>query len=206
MAGLAVFRSFVMPAGRQLRLAGEQLVLAPPCLLGRISGGDLGVGVLGVGRPVPDGGADEPQRGTRVVSDRAVQPVVGQLRLVLRADLTARAASRMSGLLASAAGRRVGPGRNTVPGCSLMRRASSHEPACAEDGDMPGVSRHEGSQVLGHGTVSPHRIRAITGELRAMARTRASLYAVRAIFRPFSSSQSMNSASPMNVKLETLAV
>ncbi len=71
---------------------------------------------------------------------------------------------------------------------------------------MPGVSRHEGSQVLGHGTVSPHRIRAITGELRAMARTRASLYAVRAIFRPFSSSQSMNSASPMNVKLETLAV
>ncbi|MGO9159174.1 MAG: hypothetical protein ACLP7J_00440 [Streptosporangiaceae bacterium] len=40
MAGLAVFRSFVMPAGRQLRLADEQLVLAPPCLLGRISGGD----------------------------------------------------------------------------------------------------------------------------------------------------------------------
>jgi hypothetical protein len=37
------------------------------------------------------------------------------------------------------------------------------------------VCRHEGSQVPGHGTVRPRRIRAITGELRAMTRMQASL-------------------------------
>jgi len=92
----------------------------------------LAVDLLGVGRPVPDGGANEPQRSTRVVSDQAGQPVVGQLRFRARADPTARATSRTSGPLASAARRRVGPGRSTIPGYSLRRRASSTSRLAAE--------------------------------------------------------------------------
>ena len=100
----------------------------------------LAVDLLGVGRPVPDGGADKPQRSARVVSDQAEQPLVGQLRLRAPADLTAPTASLTSGPLASAARRPVGPGRNTVPGCSLMRRASSTSRFAAEDSDMPGLA------------------------------------------------------------------
>jgi hypothetical protein len=48
-----------------------------------------------------------------------------------------------------------------------------NEPVCRGGQRHARVSRHEGSQALDHGTVRPHRIRAITGELRAMARMRA---------------------------------
>jgi hypothetical protein len=60
---------------------GEQLVFAAPrllgCVLGRIGRGYLRVDFVGVGRPVPDGGADEPQRDTGVVGDQAEQAIVG---------------------------------------------------------------------------------------------------------------------------------
>ena len=52
---------------------GEQLMFPAPrllgCVLGRISGGDLRVDLVWVGRPVPDGSADEPQRDAGVVGD-----------------------------------------------------------------------------------------------------------------------------------------
>jgi len=38
---------------------------------------------------------------------------------------------------------------------------------------MPGIAATKQARALGHGTVRPRRIRAITGELRAMARMQA---------------------------------
>ena len=44
-------------------LPGEQAAFPPPSVLGgllsRLSGGYLGINLLGVGGPVPDGGTDE---------------------------------------------------------------------------------------------------------------------------------------------------
>ncbi len=60
---------------------GEQLVFAAPGLLGRVlggvSGGDLRVDLVRVGRPVADGSADEPQWDADVVGDQDEQAIVG---------------------------------------------------------------------------------------------------------------------------------
>lgn len=81
------------------------------CVLGGISGGDLGVDFVGVGRPIPDGSAHEPQRNAGVVGDQAEQSIVSEVGLGGPGDLTARTTSHTSGPPARAARR---PGRPAV--------------------------------------------------------------------------------------------
>jgi hypothetical protein len=61
-----------------------------------------------------------------------------------------------SGPPARAARRPVGPGRNMIPGCSPIRRASSMSRFAADDRDMPGVGGCDAEQLSdgGHGGTS----------------------------------------------------
>jgi hypothetical protein len=90
----------------------------------------LAVDLLWVGRPVPDGGADEPQRSTRVVSDQAGQPVVGQLRF--RAPGGLDRAGHLPHV--GAAGQRGPPSSGARPEHDPRMLAHAeglvHEPAC----------------------------------------------------------------------------
>ena len=75
------------------------------------------------------------------------------------ADLIARMTSQTSGPPARAARRPVGPARKTIPGCSVIRKASSTRRLAADDNDMPGfaetkdasLSATSGSNLTGVG-------------------------------------------------------
>ena len=73
---------------------GKQPALAPPGIFGRVfgrfGGADLGVDLMGVGRPVPDCGADEAYRDAGVLGDQVEQ--------VILQDLPGRLASALLGL------------------------------------------------------------------------------------------------------------
>jgi hypothetical protein len=78
------------------------------------------------------------RRGVPVLSaTRASRSSSARSGSAVRADLTARTTSHTSGPLARLARLPVGPGRNVIPGCSLVLRASSTSLFAADDRDSP---------------------------------------------------------------------
>src|SRR5215470_11185562 len=64
----------------------KQLAFPPPGVFGRVVGGlgrsDLGIDLIGIGGPVPDGDADQPYWDASVLRYQGEQVVFGQVRLM----------------------------------------------------------------------------------------------------------------------------
>ena len=99
----------------------------------RLRGGYLGINLLGIRSPGPDGSADKACRGARALSRQRQRIILSQAGLCGPGGFHRADHFRHVRAPTSPARRPVGPGRNTSPGCSFIRRASSTSRFAADD-------------------------------------------------------------------------
>ena len=121
-------------------------------VFGGAGGGDFRVDLVGVRRPVPGGDADEGKGGAGVAGDEGEQVVFCQIGLRGAGGSDRTDDFPYVGAACEAGRRPVGPGRNVIPGCSLVLRASSTSLFVADDRDMPGFAATNEASLSATGT------------------------------------------------------
>ncbi len=150
-------------SGQLTRLPGEQVALAPPGIFGgvfgRPGGGDLGIDLAGIGRPVPDRDPQQAHGDAGVAGHQGEQVAFSEVGLG-----GPRGLDRADGFPDV---RSAGQGRAPAGGACPERDAwvLAHpegfidEPVRGRGQGHAGVGGGEGCQPLGHGSVEPYRCR-----------------------------------------------